>query len=139
MRDVKTAAERGPIGAWAQSAREDADLSVEQALERLAAKGYAVTASTIRGVEGGSKKPGRRLVRELGAIYGSRAPGEPEAEPTDLVSAINELVVELRQSRIRQEQFDVNVLELLAAAVGRPDLAKSPSDSERSARAGTGR
>jgi hypothetical protein len=70
VRAVKTAAERGQIGAWAYEARAEADLSVPEVIRQLKARGQAVTEPTLRGIEGGSKKPGRRLLRELASIYG---------------------------------------------------------------------
>lgn len=83
---VKTPAERGLIGAWAYESRTQADLSVPEVVDRLARRGVRVTEATLRGIEGGSKKPGRRLMRELAAIYGSTPPGEsaPEAQYLDL-------------------------------------------------------
>lgn len=79
---VKSSAERGPIGAWATEARQDADLSVPAVVERLARSGVRVSEATIRGIEGGSKKPGRRLLRELAAVYRARPPGD-EGESSD--------------------------------------------------------
>jgi len=76
---VKSPAERGPIGAWAYESRTEADLSVPAVIEQLARRGVRVTEATLRGIEGGSKKPGRRLLRELASIYGSVPPGEPQA------------------------------------------------------------
>lgn len=64
------------MGAWAYEARADADLSVEEVVERLTRAGQPVTAATIRGIEGGSKKPSRRLLRALAAVYGRPVPGE---------------------------------------------------------------
>jgi transcriptional regulator with XRE-family HTH domain len=106
---MKTPAERGTIGAWAYQARDDAGLSVPQVLEQLTARGAAVTDSTIRGIEGGSKKPGRRLLRELAATYGSVPPGAPDEPPAalaDLVSAIGELVEEIRQERAARVKWE---------------------------------
>jgi transcriptional regulator with XRE-family HTH domain len=106
---MKSPAERGPIGAWAQEARDDAGLSVSEVVARLAARGHATTDSTIRGIEGGSKRPGRRLLRLLGEIYGRSIPGEalPPAEPTAALiaalqaqtDAITALVGEMRLAR----------------------------------------
>ena len=73
---VKTAAERGRIGAWAYEARADADMSVEQVVARLERSGNGVSAATIRGIEGGSKKPSRRLLRALATIYERRSPDD---------------------------------------------------------------
>lgn len=103
---VKTAAERGPIGAWAYESRDAADLSPEEVAERLTRMGQPVLAATIRGIEGGSKKPSRRLLKGLATIYGSVPPGEPVPEPVDLghlVRAINDLVTEMRLARERDQ------------------------------------
>lgn len=85
---MKTSAERGPIGAWAYDARADADLSVEEVVDRLARIGHPVTAATVRGIEGGSKKPGRGLIRALAKVYGKMPPAE-----ADLIPEIGELAV----------------------------------------------
>jgi hypothetical protein len=105
---MKTPAERGPIGAWAVEARDEADLSVPQVVERLAAKGYVVRESTIRGIEGGSKKPGRRLLRLLGDIYERKAPGEPAVTPpeTTLADALAALAREMEASRIARGRLE---------------------------------
>jgi len=81
---VKSPAERGVIGAWATDARAEADLSVPEVVAALAARGYRVTEPTIRGVEGGSKRPSRRLIRMLAEVYDKPAPGEPEVPIGDL-------------------------------------------------------
>lgn len=79
---MKTPEERGPIGAWAYRARGEAGLSVEQVADRLAAKGEAVHPATIRGIEGGTKRPGARLLRLLGEVLESAPPGVSPAVPT---------------------------------------------------------
>ena len=71
---MKTPEERGPVGAWAYTARTDADVSVEQVVSRLELRGISVSAATLRGIEGGSKKPGRMLLRALSEVYGQHPP-----------------------------------------------------------------
>jgi hypothetical protein len=94
----KTNAEVGPLGVWAYDSRDLLGLSVEQVIERLPTK---YNPATLRKVEGGSAKPGRRMWRELQALYRQEAeaagvtitpqppsvPDEPLSEP-DLVIAI---------------------------------------------------
>lgn len=139
---MKTPAERGPIGAWAYQARDDAGLSVPQVVELLAAKGSAVTESTIRGIEGGSKKPGRRTLRELAAIYGSVPPGEVDEPTDDLVSAINRqaLAIEALASAIERDRSSraawergllEGLRELLGTGAGR-SAGRVPRTRERS-------
>src|SRR3990167_10256999 len=93
---MKRPEERGPVGAWAYRTRQEADLTVEQVVERLAVHGYAVKASTLRGIEGGSKKPGARLLRLIAEVYGSEPPGGAHGAPhATLIGATNETVAEL--------------------------------------------
>lgn len=106
---MKSPAERGPTGAWAYEARADADLSVEAVVERLARVGVPVTAATLRGIEGGSKQPSRRLLRALADVYGRPVPGDKSegaagettmpAALASLASAVSDLAAELRESR----------------------------------------
>lgn len=128
---MKSPAERGPVGAWAYEARTDADLSVEEVVARLERTGNGVSAATIRGVEGGSKKPSRRLLRALGKVYGLPVPGDVEspggngdtqaAGLSDLIASLSALVDELRAAR--QERADllerIEALET-AARLGDP-------------------
>lgn len=120
VRRVKTPEQRGVIGAWAYRSRQETDLTPDQVVERLRAEGYAVTASTIRGVEGGSKKPSARLRRLLGKVYGSEPPGSTEPDSADLTSAIaamTALAEEMRDAMAEQRALTravVRVAEVLA-------------------------
>lgn len=73
---MKTPAERGAIGAWAYAARQHSELSVEEVTERLRLRGVSVHPATLRGIEGGTKKPGRALLTGLSDIYGMAPPVE---------------------------------------------------------------
>ena len=88
---MKTPEERGPIGAWAYTARSDQGLSVEEVADRLHERGVAVSPATLRGIEGGSKKPGRALLGALAELYGVHPPrvnGQAVDDMTALVGAI---------------------------------------------------
>ena len=123
---MKSPAERGPVGAWAYEARTDADLSVEEVVARLERTGNGVSAATIRGVEGGSKKPSRRLLRALAKVYGLPAPGDmattgdggDTAVPglADLIGSISALVEEIRATRRERADLEERVLALELAA-----------------------
>ena len=124
---MKSPAERGPVGAWAYEARTDADLSVEEVVARLERTGNGVSSATIRGIEGGSKKPSRRLLRALANVYGLPAPGDV-AEPgttgatpevpglADLIGSISALVEEIRATRRERADLEERVLALELAA-----------------------
>lgn len=102
MRGVKAPSERGTIGAWAYEARAEADLSVEEVVERLARSGNGVSAATIRGVEGGSKKPSRKLLRAMADVYGRPIPGDPapvEVADGAYLARIDALVEQLTEDR----------------------------------------
>lgn len=109
MVGVKALSERGVIGAWAYQARADAELSVEQVAEAVGKRGQAVGTATIRGIEGGTKKPGARLLRLLGEVLDSTPPGSTAAasslEERAVIAAeaqakaIADLVAELRAWR----------------------------------------
>jgi len=111
---IKTDEERGPVGAWAYHARDDADLSDEQVVEALARKGHRVTSATIRGIEGGTKKGSRKLLRLMGEVYGSRPPGEPVvvngAGSTDLAA-----VVAILERQVAAAERQAAALEALVA------------------------
>ena len=88
---MKTPEERGPIGAWAYTARVDAGMSVEEVAEQLRGRGVAVHPASLRGVEGGSKKPGRALLSALAELYGVHPPrvnGQAVDDMSALVSAL---------------------------------------------------
>jgi transcriptional regulator with XRE-family HTH domain len=130
MPGVKTPAERGTTGAWAYQARDESGLSVEQVIDQLQARGTTVTASTIRGVEGGSKKPGRRLLRELAAVYGSAPPGAAEEPDEDLLAvisrqaaAIDALAAAIEADRRSRAAWEKGLLEAFR------ELAKSGMQS----------
>lgn len=133
------------FGAWAYQARAEAALSPEGVVERLRTRGYAVTASTIRGVEGGSKKPGARLARMLAELYGSRPPGaddEPAPE-AGLIAALEEqtrmiraLVEELRLARERENDAATAILRAAEALGSLAMPREAAASTERSARGG---
>lgn len=123
---MKTPAERGTIGAWAYQGRDDAGLSVPQVVERLRSVGSGVTESTIRGIEGGSKTPGRRTLRELATIYGSIPPGESAEEPRDNLAAaisrqadaIEALAQAIAKDRAGRAAWERGLLEGLRELLG---------------------
>jgi hypothetical protein len=82
---VKSDIERGPEGAWAYRTRTILDLSVEQVIERLPTR---YNPATLRKVEGGSAKAGRRMLGELWDLYRAEAEarGKIIAPPTGLVT-----------------------------------------------------
>lgn len=144
---MKRPEERGAIGAWAYRARTEADLSPEQVVEQLRERGYAVTAPTIRGIEGGSKRPGGRLLRLLADIYGSQPPGiVPEPTPeADLVAALAEqtraimaLVEEMRLARERESDAAAAILRAAEALRSLPRPREVAASRGRAAPLGSG-
>lgn len=137
LADVKTPEQRGPVGAWAYDARDAAALSPEQVMERLALAGIEVRASTIRGIEAGSKKPGRSLLKALAGVYGSRPPApQPEAEEGDLAAAIRDQAEAIGRLADRLDAFlspewlasrVAEALRVAGVATG-PAGSASPSD-----------
>lgn len=87
--------QKPPLAAWATTARDEAGMSVEEVVDALGARGHAITAATIRGIEGGSKGASVRLRRLLAEVYGRPMPGLPEpavvADTAAVVAAIDRL------------------------------------------------
>jgi hypothetical protein len=73
--------QKPPLAAWATVARDEAGMSVEEVVDALQARGHAVTAATLRGIEGGSKGASVRLRRLLSAIYDKPVPGDAPLVP----------------------------------------------------------
>lgn len=136
---MKSAAERGSIGAWAYEARADADLSVEEVAERLARAGQPVRPATIRGIEGGSKQPSMRLLRAMAKVYGTTPPNERAGsvtsggtDPASYLARVDALV------GLVQQLVDQNA-ELLSKvkapppplALGRPSREQVDRDLDR--------
>ena len=139
----KTAAERGPLGAWAYSTRTLLDVS---SLDAAAAAG--VTEPTLRKIEGGSNRnPSRRVVWDLWQFLASRGAAqgipvedppsqwrspighlgvEPETRAADmatvlaqLTAAISAQTAEIAALRLEREAWERGVLQALAATEGR--------------------
>jgi len=89
--------EKTPQAAWATLARAEAQMSPEEVVDALAARGHKVTAPTLRGIEGGSKKGGARLIRLMAEVYGKPTPlhvalaSVPSDDPAAIVAAIDRL------------------------------------------------
>ena len=133
---VKTPEQRGPIGAWAYEARIATGLSPEQVAERLAIAGIEVRPSTIRGIEAGSKNPGRALLKALAGVYGSRPAPQSEAEEGDLAAAIRDQAEAIGRLADRLDAFlstewlaarVAEALRVAGVATG-PAGSASPSD-----------
>lgn len=146
---MKKPSERTEIGAWLveQRRRLGAErgkpFRQQDVVEGLAEMGWPIDASYYRGIEGGSKKPGRELVERLAEFFGTRPPaettGQSSAELGELVtairdqtSAINGLVAELRAMRLSgsqdEEELRAEVDTLLRA--NRPDDEPHPPPSD---------
>lgn len=75
--------DKPPLAAWATLSREGAGMSVDEAVAALGERGHAVTAATIRGIEGGSKGASARLQKLLAIVYGVTPPGQKETGPAE--------------------------------------------------------
>jgi len=73
--------DKTPLAAWATLSRDEAQMSVEEVVDALAARGHAVNPATIRGIEGGSKGASAKLRRLLAEVYGTTVPGQKETGP----------------------------------------------------------
>lgn len=92
---MKSDAERGPVGAWARHARLDAGYtSAERAVEAATAAGIHVTVPYLRGIEAGTNRAGKGLLRELGTLYGSEPPVSAPGPvvPPELLAEIRDAV-----------------------------------------------
>lgn len=124
----KSDAERGPLGAWAYNTRDLLSLSVPDVLARLPS---TYTEPTLRKVEGGSARPGRRMWRELRTLYQQVAsdagmtidfqpPLDPEPEHAgppepDLAAALTALTQELTAVREERRAWMRGVVAVLRA------------------------
>jgi hypothetical protein len=109
--------DKGPLAAWATLARAEAGMSVEEAVAALAERGHAVTAATIRGIEGGSKGASSRLRKLLAAVYGTNPPGtglEATETPDVVAAAIREQTTALVSAIQARDAVIEALLEELA-------------------------
>lgn len=116
MPAMKSPQERGPIGAWAFEARATAGMSVPEVLAALAARDHRVRDATIRGIESGAKRPGRRLLALLAEIYSSDPPGEQApavANLGELADAIRQLADAIQEERSQRADWERGILEAL--------------------------
>ncbi len=96
--------QKTPLAAWATLARDEAQMSVEEVVAALEARGHRITAPTIRGIEGGSKGASARLRKLLAEVYGTNPPGmTAPASDVTLATALQALADELRLLREGRE------------------------------------
>lgn len=134
----KAIEDKPPLAAWATLARDEAQMSVEEVVDALEARGHSVKAATIRGIEGGSKGASARLRKLMAEIYGTKPPGvalEATETPADLVAAlmaqtkaISALVEELRLARGLVDPARVAAVEALARDSSYPLRDADPTD-----------
>lgn len=112
---MKRSEDRGPFGAWLVEQRQRLSderkrrVLAQDVVDELRATGYPIDSAYYRGLEGGSKRPGRETREALGRFFGRQPPADqPNGHPdlTDLVAAmrdqtaaINALVLELHSAR----------------------------------------
>lgn len=140
--------EKLPTAAWATLARGEAGMSVEEVVDALAERGHVVTAATLRGIEGGSKRGGARLVRLLAEVYGKPTPAHAALTPpaTDMsalvaaitaqTAAIERLVLalgvgEADRYRALAEWAQAQVATLSPLPTPRPSEAPGPRRASR--------
>jgi transcriptional regulator with XRE-family HTH domain len=130
---MKTPAERGPIGAWAYTARTAVELTVEEVADQLRARGHAVHPATLRGIEGGTKKPGRALLAGLSEIYGVHPPRREEPAPLEGVPELVAMTERAAQALERQAFAVEGLLAMLSGATAvevRPEAAREVAEAE---------
>ncbi len=110
----KSAADVGPLGNWAYDTRDRLDMSVEAV---VAALPTTYNPATLRKVEGGSSKPGKRMWRELHDLYtrvgtdrgvtldAQPALGEAAATSPDLAAAIRDQTAAINALVARLDLF----------------------------------
>lgn len=144
----KSDAERGPLGAWAYNTRDLIGLSVAEVLKRLPTQ---YSEPTLRKIEGGSSKPGRRMWREMRTLYQEVAAAadividyQPQLEPEpdhappspDLAAALMALAVELKAMREERVEMQARV-RFLEGAVANLTPQADATSPERSVPHGT--
>lgn len=103
--------DKTPLAAWATLARDEAQMSVEEVVDALAARGHTVKAATIRGIEGGSKGASARLRRLLAEVYGTKPPGAesataPTVDADRIIAAIDLLRLATEaQTKVLEERL----------------------------------
>lgn len=114
---MKADRQRGALGTWVRRER----LSHGWTVEDLAAA-VEVQPSTIRGIEAGTRPPGRLTVDRLAQAFGSEPPSL-EAGPSDtdrIVEAVNLVAAQVRGLRDDlqggDEDIDPAILDALTAA-----------------------
>lgn len=127
--------EKTPLAAWATLARAEAQMSVEEVVDALAARGHAVKAATIRGIEGGSKGASARLLRFMADIYGRPSPSQAEApsgssDAALIVSALDRLTVAVEALTASNQGGFVGLGQVIGEAVGRllEEQARTPAE-----------
>lgn len=89
---VKSDTERGLWGAWARRERLSREWSADEVAQRVEREaGVKMDVATLRGIEGGSKKPSVRLQDALALVFGSRPKGTDrpvEDGQSDVAAAI---------------------------------------------------
>ena len=119
----KSDAEVGILGVWAYNTRDALDLSVEEAVAALPTTYHP---ATLRKVEGGSARPGTRMWRELGNLYGRLAAErgidiEPQPRlrpesldatesPDSLLTAVRLLVETIGAERVERLEWERGVV-----------------------------
>lgn len=112
--------QKPPLAAWATTARAEAGMSIPEVVDALAARGHRVTEATIRGIEGGSKGAGARLIRLLAEVYGKPIPLTVPT-PTDsdpVAAAIDRLGDRLIAAIEAQGEVHARSLDTLAELLG---------------------
>lgn len=110
MRDMKTDAQRGELGVWLRRERRDRGWTVPRALTELRKRGYALSETSYRMYEGGSRRPGEEALQSLEVLYG-KAP-QPVEPSGAILEAVNALVLEARKEREAAEQIAAQLVRL---------------------------
>ena len=100
---MKTAEERGALGAWLRGERTRRSWSTEEVSHQLAALGQPVSVSVIRKIEAGvERRPSLRVRAALARLFGSVPPTEEGS--VDLADALAHLAdVQAQQTQVLTE------------------------------------
>lgn len=130
---MKTDTERGRWGRFLRGERTKRGLSQEQVREKLRARGFAVGESSYAEWESGYKQPTKEAQQQFRELWKAEPEAEPVPPPSNdlagLISAIGDLVAEMRLARsVEGERWEM-VLRALAASQEPGEDAGSPVQS----------
>lgn len=122
---MKTDTERGRWGRFLRGERTKRGLSQEQVREKLRARGFAVGESSYAEWESGYKQPTREAQQQFRELWKAEPEAEPVTPPSNdlagLISAIGDLVAEMKHARSAEDERWEALVQALGAFRGAGD------------------